>query len=192
MFLRCQSSSHWWLMSTTFYREKGSGCRGFFSFEFLTLGSTFHSQLIRLSYRLGMPQVEARSTFSMSWKHINDIMVILVCSTQWKWEGQVRTRPYFIQNRPGQIFSSHVSMYFGGWLLHNKNQPVLHGNSSAGSSIKQHKDESFVFGLHIYPFFCFLMEGQFGCGWWNSSVRARPQKSARSVSSGNCYWWLPN
>lgn len=108
-------------------------------------------------------------------------MVILVCSTQWKWEGQVRTRPRFIQNRPGQIFSSHVSIYFGDWLLHNKTQPVLHGNSSAGSSIKQHKDESYVFGLHIYPFFCFLMEGQFGCGWWNSSVRARPQKSACSL-----------
>lgn len=103
---------------------------------------------------------------------------VMVFTEQWKWDSLVRTRPCFIKNRPWQIFSSHVSMYLDGWSLHNKKHPVLHGNSPAGSSIKWHIDESYVFGSYMHLFFCFLAEGQFGSGWWNSSVRARPQESA--------------
>lgn len=161
------------------------------SSRFLRLSRAFQNQFVRLSYRFGMLQVvSSHSTFSMSkLKVIHDIMAILAFVKHWEWDGLGRTRPCFIKNRPGQIFSSHVSMYLGGWWLHNKNQPVLYGNSPAGSSIKQHKDESYVFGSYIHPFFCFLAEGHFGSGWWNSSFRARPQESACSASSGDCYWW---
>lgn len=81
-------------------------------------------------------------------------MVILVCTKKREWDRLGQTRPCFMKNRPNrQVFSSRVSMHLGGWLLHNKNQPVSHGNSPSGSSIKKQKDESCVFGSYIYPFF---------------------------------------
>lgn len=40
-----------------------------------------------------------------------------------------------------------------------KKTSVLHRNSSAGSSIKQTKDDSYVFGSSINPFFCFPCRG---------------------------------
>lgn len=81
-----------------------------------------------------------------------------------------------IKNRPGwQSFSSRVSMYLGSWSMQNKKN-----KSSSSWKPAPHQAAlrmSHGFWLVLVPILlCFLAEGQFGRGWWNSSVRARPSK----------------
>lgn len=91
---------------------------------------------VPLSHRHGVLQL--RRMPSVQKAQLCDDAGMVLCIKQRKRGCLLGTRPGFIQNRPGQIPSFHVSVYSNGWLLHNKKQPVLHGNSLVWSRIKQH------------------------------------------------------